>query len=164
MNKTLLFLYLFSLGSFSGSAQIARDAEIFLQLQAMDSLLFELGFNNCDLPALEKCVSEDLEFYHDQAGVSLTRSDFLKRVKENICSDSLRKPIRQLRDQGLEVFPLYENDQLYGAIQSGTHDFYIREPGRELEFTSTAKFTHLWLLEDQRWILKRVLSYDHKTK
>ncbi|MEQ8523163.1 hypothetical protein [Gracilimonas sp.] len=55
-----------------------------------------------------------------------------------------------------------DNGELYGAIQRGEHEFYILEPGKEMYKTGFARFTHLWLLEDGEWILKRVLSYDHK--
>lgn len=144
-------------------SQVDSNSQLFLQLKALDSLLFERGFNECDMAAFEAHTSEDLEFYHDQGGVSTTRKEFLNDVKENICSSSARKPIRRLKEGSLEIFPLYDQGVLYGAIQKGEHDFFIREPGKELYQTSTAKFTHVWLLQGEIWMLKRVLSYDHKS-
>jgi CubicO group peptidase (beta-lactamase class C family) len=61
----------------------------------------------------------------------------------------------------LEVFPLYNDGNLYGAIQKGIHHFYLRESGKEDIWTSTAKFTHIWVLESKTWKLSEVLSYDH---
>lgn len=163
MKHNYLFLLLF-FGIFSsGNSQAAKDSELFLKLKSMDSLFFEAGFNNCEIAAMEPFVSKDLEFYHDQSGVSTSSEEFFNSVKQNICSTPARKPIRQLKSESLEVFPLFKNGELYGAIQKGEHDFFIKEPGKELIFTSTARFTHLWLLKDESWVLKRVLSYDHKT-
>lgn len=163
MRHNYFFLFLF-FGIFSsGNSQAAKDSELFIQLKNMDSLFFEAGFNNCEIAALEPYVSNDLEFYHDQSGVSTSREEFLQAVQQNICSTPDRKPIRQLKTESLEVFPLYNMGELYGAIQKGEHDFFIKEPEKELIFTSTARFTHLWLLKEESWILKRVLSYDHKT-
>lgn len=158
----LLLIYFLNFVA-TGYAQAAKDSEIFLQLKNMDSLFFEAGFNNCEITAFEAFVSNDLEFYHDQSGLSTSKSEFLETLKQNICSSPDKKPIRQLKPESLEVFPLYQNGELYGAIQKGEHDFYIKEPEKELIFTSTARFTHLWLLKDESWMLKRVLSYDHKT-
>ena len=145
------------------SAQVSHDSELYLELKARDSLLFDLGFNECKIDAFQSFISEDLEFYHDQGGLTTNKEDFLDAVKNNICGNPDMKPIRKLTTGSLKVFPLYENGKLYGAIQKGEHDFFIREPGKEIYKTSSAKFTHIWLLEDNEWILKRVLSYDHKS-
>lgn len=162
--KNIYFLLLILLGvQFAGHSQVAKDSELFLQLKGMDSLLFEEGFNKCNFDALDSIVSEDLEFYHDQSGLSKTKAQFLTTIKENICASPDKKPIRKLESKSLEVFPLYNNGELYGAIQEGEHNFYMKEPGKEMYFTSTARFIHLWMLEDGNWLLKRVLSYDHKT-
>src|SRR5262249_421878 len=40
--------------------------------------------------------------------------------------------------------------------------FYAQEKGRPEYLTSTAKFTHVWLLENGKWKLSRALSYDHQ--
>jgi hypothetical protein len=143
-------------------AQVAKDSELFLELKKMDSLLFDLAFNQCQLDVLEKHVSEDFEFYHDTGGITDSKASFITSIKRNICANQEFKPIRKLVDESLEVFPLYSEAKLYGAIQNGVHDFYINEPGKELYQTSSAKFTHLWILENDTWVLKRVLSFDHK--
>jgi hypothetical protein len=40
--------------------------------------------------------------------------------------------------------------------------FYIREKGKPDQHTSSARFTHLYLLDNGNWLLKEVLSYDHQ--
>lgn len=161
--KLKSFILLFALiTSVQLTGQVKNDSQLFLTLKKNDSLLFELGFNKCDISSFEHLISDDLEFYHDQGGLTTNKEDFLTNVHNNICSSPDKKPIRKLREESLEVFPLYQNQQLYGAIQKGEHDFFIKEPGKKAYQTSTAKFTHVWLLKDGQWVLKRVLSYDHK--
>lgn len=157
---SLFLLLLF----FSGHilSQEAADSELFKTLKRNDSLLFDAGFNNCDIAAFEHLIAEDLEFYHDQGGLTTNKKDFLTNVRNNICSSPSKKPIRKLDLESLQVYPLYHNGKLYGAIQKGSHDFFIKEPGKELYQTSTALFTHVWLLKDGDWTLKRVLSFDHR--
>lgn len=142
-------------------AQVAESSELFEALAKKDSLLFDEGFNHCNIEATEDIISKDLEFYHDTGGIQ-DREEFFKAIKENICSSPDRKPIRKLVLGTLKVFPLEDNGHLYGAIQKGIHQFYIKEPDKDLYITSSAKFTHLWILEDGSWKLKNVLSYDHQ--
>lgn len=142
-------------------AQVAESSELFKTLAKQDSLLFNEGFNQCDIQITESLVSKDFEFYHDVNGVQ-NRKEFLKAIKENICSNPYRKPIRRLQGETLKLFPLENNGQLYGAIQEGTHQFYIKELDKDLYLTSTATFTHLWILKEGNWKLKTVLSYNHQ--
>lgn len=159
MKKCILFLFLFLTSLLS--AQVAKDSDLFLTLKKQDSLFFEKSFNQCDLVFLEKAIHNDLIFYHDQGGVQ-NKATFLESVKNNICSNPNQKPIRKVKAESLEVFPLYQNGQLYGVIQNGIHEFYIREPHKKDTLTSTARFTHVYLLENKQWILKEVLSFDHR--
>ena len=128
----------------------------------MDSIIFDAGFNQCNLEAMKNAVHDDFEFYHDQSGFNDSKADFLKGFEQNICSNKDFKPIRKLVQGSLKVFPLKNNGILYGAIQNGDHEFYIKEAGKELYLTSIAKFTHVWELDGGQWKLKRVLSYDHR--
>lgn len=160
LQKDLSTILFFS-SCFFLNAQVKVDSELFLQLKQQDSILFEAGFNNCRLTDLEPMISEDLEFYHDQAGLTTTKKQFFDAVKNNICASPEKKPLRFLKEGTLQVFPLFESGKLYGAIQSGEHEFFIKEPGKKMYKTSSAKFTHVWLLQDGKWKLKRVLSFDH---
>ena len=127
-----------------------------------DTELFRLGFNECDLKGFEKYIDEDFEFYHDKGGITESKSRFMEVVKNGICSSEFN-PRRELAPNSLNHFPLYENGTLYGAIQKGIHRFYETGPDKNERHTSTAKFTHLWLLKNGEWKLSRVLSYDHVT-
>jgi len=141
-------------------AQIDKNSELFLELKKQDSIFFERGFNNCDMAYLEKSVDDGLKFYHDKGGFQ-DKKLFLERTKENICSNPLKKPIRKVVPESLEVFPLYDNGNLYGAIQTGEHQFYIREPDKKDVLGGRAKFTTVWTKKDGNWLMSDVLSYDH---
>ncbi len=159
--KKWFALLLLTLFTYSHTqAQVAKDAELYLQLQKQDSIFFERSFNLCDLEYLSKAIHPDLIFFHDQGGIQ-NRADFLESVKKNICGNPNQKPIRKLEANSLEVFPLYKEGKLYGAIQHGVHNFYIREPNKPDRPTTEARFTHVWLLNNGEWLLKEVLSYDH---
>lgn len=160
MPKFCLFIFLFSTSFLQ--AQLDKKDELHIALQKKDSLLFNAAFNTCDIPQLEKLMSEDCEFYHDQSGFTPTKSGFIEGVKNGLCKMDY-KPSRVLVKESLETFPLYNNGKLYGAIQNGKHKFYAKyEKDQEAKLTSVAVFTHVWVLENEDWKLSRVLSYDHQ--
>ncbi len=160
MIRQLLSILILMISINRANGQVAKNSEIFLTLKKQDSIFFERSFNLCDLEYLNKAVHKDLIFYHDQSGIQ-NRDIFLANTKKYICGDTIKKPIRKVVEESLEVFPMYDNGVLYGAIQSGIHDFYIREKNKANVHTSRAKFTHLYLLENGNWLLKEVLSFDH---
>ena len=141
-------------------AQVPDDADLFQTLKQHDGVFFERGFNRCDLDYLAKAVHPELRFYHDQGGFQ-DYAAFLANTRKYICADPDRKPIRKVDADSLQVFPLYASGTLYAAIQTGHHRFYLRAPGKEDTLTGTARFTHVYVLEHDRWLLKEVLSYDH---
>jgi hypothetical protein len=140
----------------------SENREIFKILKEKDSLLFELGFNQIDTLQVKVLTSDDFEFYHDEHGVMNSKKEFVKSIS------SIRelpfKTRRELVKGSVEIYPLYKNNRqdLYGAVQNGEHNFYQQKEGEEERKTSTAKFTHLWIIENNDWKLKRVLSFDHK--
>lgn len=144
-------------------AQVPTNSELYKTFIQKDSILFEAGFNNCDLVALESVLTEDLEFYHDVGGIQ-DKALFMKAMKENICSSPERKPIRKLTPNTVKVYPLYENKILYGVIQEGVHEFYIQESDKELYQTGSALFSILWIKENENWLAKRIYSYHHQAK
>ena len=138
-----------------------QSLTLFNTLKAYDSLLFEVGFNTCDVAQLEGLIHEDFEFYHDEAGVTLSKTKFLADFKKNVCGrDDQAK--RVLDPSSMRTYPLYRNDTLYGAVQTGTHSFWKIEKNKSQYLTSVARFTHLWSLDNESWKLKLVASYDHQ--
>lgn len=142
-------------------AQIEKTSELYTTIHKQDSLLFSVGFNKCDISQFVHLLSEDFEFYHDEAGITKSKSVFISEIKNRICSLPY-KPERVLDNTSLEVFPLMKNNVLYGAIESGIHRFYAIEKNKEKHLTSTAKFTHIWILEHGKWLLNKGFSYHHQ--
>lgn len=161
MAKRILFSVFLIISFQNIRAQINRNSSLFTELKKQDSIFFERGFNQCDIAFLEMATAEDLKFFHDQSGFQ-DRTKFLENTRKFICSDPTKKPIRKLAAESLNVYSLYNNGVLYGAIQQGIHHFYLREIGKEDLLTSTAKFTHVWKLQNNSWKLSEVLSYDHQ--
>jgi CubicO group peptidase (beta-lactamase class C family) len=146
-----------------GFSQEEKNSELYKTIISKDSLLFNVGFNTCDISQFENLFSDDFEFYHDKDSVS-DKTKFLYNLKNGICSPTRKYNYRrELVDGSTEIYPLYnKNGTLYGAIQTSTHRFYEKSPGKPEEPGSFAKFTHLWLLQNKSWKLARSLSYDHK--
>jgi hypothetical protein len=61
----------------------------------------------------------------------------------------------------LDVFTRKNEGKLYGAIQKAKHTFQEKQ-NKKMITIGIADFTHLWILENNIWKLKRVLSYNHK--
>jgi peptidoglycan hydrolase CwlO-like protein len=83
-------------------------------------------------------------------------------AKKNRAAAEINAKIRKVIEESLEVYPMYNEGVIYGAVQTGIHDFYIRESNKADIKTSTAKFIHLYLLVNGNWLLKEVISFDHK--
>jgi len=163
--KYILVLILFLVHAFA-SAQVSQDSELFLSLKQKDSILFDAAFNQCDTEVMAHLFSEDFEFYHDKVGVTSGKRNFLKPMEENCAHRDFDLPQpakRILLEDSLEVFPLYKEGELYGAIQHGVHRFEFLNGNQEYQKGDIAKFTHIWMLDNGKWKIKRELSYDHRS-
>src|SRR5262249_24574908 len=131
--------------------KIQSQADLDKTITALDKQLFD-AYNTCDLETFAKLLYENVEFYHDQGGVTLGRAALTESVKKNICG----KTKRELLPATLQVF--YMKD--YGAIEMGIHRFH--HPGHEdSEGVGEGRFIHLWQYKDGAWRITRVMSYDH---
>ncbi|MBB4659508.1 serine hydrolase [Parvularcula dongshanensis] len=141
--------------------QTLSEADLRDQILTADNVLFERAFNACDLEALHDILLPDAEMIHDQSGMNRGREAFMRPVRENICNGGPKKPIRRRIYESTEIYPLYQDGQLYGAIQRGQHEFFLREEGQPLLLTNRARYSTVWLLTDNGWKLKTALSWDH---
>lgn len=157
MRKTQIILFLMiSQIMFS---QVKNTDELYKTAKKLDSLIFDVGFNTCDLSSYDSIISDDLEFYHDKGGITSGKTAFIASIRYNICGGP-NKVKRELVPSSMKIYPLYNNNVLYAFIQEGEHDFTELYKGKWNK-GSRAKFTILWILEDKNWKMKRVLSYDH---
>ncbi|MEN9570487.1 MAG: hypothetical protein RL172_1718 [Bacteroidota bacterium] len=145
----------------TATAQLSNSTALYQSIMQQDSLLFNVGFNSCDIKQFENLLTADFEFYHDKAGIQ-NRQAFLDGLKNGLCkTPDTYQSRRQLVDSFTAIFPLYKNGELYGVVQNGVHQFYERMQGKPEQYASTARFTHLWLMVNNRWQLARSISYDH---
>lgn len=158
---TLIFVIVLIFITNYSISQVANNSNLFIELKKADSLIFNEGFNKCNYAALKKVLHKDLEFFHDQNGTT-NLEEFYESFTNSICSNPNFKPVRKLINETLKVFPLKNNGEIYGAIQTGEHIFYIKEPNKKLYATEQGKFIHTWVLESGLWKVKRILSYEHK--
>ena len=130
----------------------AQSGTLFKTIESMDSQLFE-AYNDCDLKTLGAMVSEDLEFYHDQTGLSVGKDPFLAAIKQNVCG----KVERTLVPGSMEVYPL----KGYGAVEIGVHRFH--HPKHPEDGVGEAKFVTLWQNKNGEWRVTRAISYNHES-
>ena len=152
------------LAASSAWAQVPESSELYQTLKKNDSLLFDVGFNTCNLDAFVHLLADDLEFYHDISGLGLGKAHFVETFKKGLCGNPDYRSRRELLPETLKVYPLKNNGELYGALQMGEHRFFEKPKGQAEIKGSTALFTHVWLLQDGKWKIVRVLSYDHQMK
>lgn len=154
--KMLFLLSLLFMSFVTANAQSAKgkpvDKELFRTIAALDTAVFD-AYNRCDLEKFGSFFPEELEFYHDNGGLTdRTRKSLVESVKNNICG----KVRRELVAGSLEVYPL----RGYGAVEIGVHRFH--HPGKDkTEPVGEAKFVQIWQNKDGEWKITRVISFDH---
>jgi len=151
----ILLPYVFLLPTDEAAAQAHRPAPashaLFEEIATADGMLFS-AFNARDLDKLRTMFTRDLEFYHDQTGLSSYEENM--RAFEDLFgrNDELR---RDLVPGSLEVYPV----KGYGAIEVGQHTFCHEEDGKE--DCGTFPFVMVWQRDGSAWKVSRVISYGH---
>jgi hypothetical protein len=143
-------------------AQTNKHAALDKVILTNDSLLFNIGFNTCDISQFDVLLSDKFEFFHDKDSIS-NKTTFLYNLKNGLCIDrKTYQSRRELVAGNTEIYPLYKDKTLYGVVQIGRHRFYEKITDKPERFASTARFTHIWLLENGVWKLTKSFSYDHQ--
>lgn len=126
---------------------------LFMAIAAADSSFFD-AYNKCELAKMKSSFTTDVEFYHDQSGLS--RLDgVMSDLRKYVCGKVHRDPVPGT----LEVNPL----KGYGAVATGLHRFCDAQKYQRCEegTSGVAKFVTLWRQQKGRWRMSRVISYDH---
>jgi hypothetical protein len=166
MKTRTLGLYLAFLLTFlipiSKCAQSNEQDSVHRVILSLDSTLFNVGFNQCEIYIFESLLAQDFEFYHDKSGYS-DRSKFISDLRIGLCADpSNYQSRRLLLEESTEIHLLYKEGALYGALQTGRHRFFERIGTLPESSASTTSFSHYWELINGTWQLKRSFSYDHQ--
>ena len=152
------FILLFFFATISTQAQLEENSALYKTIISKDSLLFNIGFNKCDISQFENLLSENLKFYHDKDGIS-DKKKFLYDLRNGLCKNPTARQVQRILVKGkTEIFPLYKNGILYGAIQNGEHLFYESKESQP----GIAKFSNVWNLENGDWKLATSLSFSHQ--
>jgi Domain of unknown function (DUF4440) len=137
--------------NFPALDKIQNQEELDRASAALDAALFD-AYNRCDLDKFASFFVDDVEFYHDQGGLTLGKVALTDSVKKNICG----KVTRELVPGSLKVYHM----KGYGFVEMGVHRFH--HPGHEdTEGVGEGQFVHLWQYKDGAWKITRAISYDH---
>jgi len=117
----------------------------------LDTQLFE-AYNTCNLEKFSSFFADDVEFYHDQGGVTLGNKALTESIKKNICG----KAQRVLVPGTLEAHYM----KGFGAVEMGVHHF-THPWEQDHGVVGEGKFIHLWQYKDRAWKITRAISYDH---
>lgn len=129
---------------------LKSQADLDKAMASLDAALFD-AYNTCDLPKFASFFADDVEFYHDQGGVTLGKEKLTDSIRKSVCGTDVR---RDLVPGTLEAHRM----KGYGAIQIGVHRF---SHPKSKTGPSEARFVHLWRYVDGAWKITRVLSFDH---
>ena len=136
----------------TGLDEIKSQPELDKAITALDAKLFE-AYNHCDLATFRSLVADDVEFYHDQGGLTLGGDKLTDSIKNNICTGDTQ---RVLVPGTVKIYYM----KGYGAIEMGVHRF-LHPKTETVNGTGEGSFVHLWRYKDGAWKVTRVLSYDH---
>lgn len=123
---------------------------------------FWASYNTCNIETMHQFIADDVEFYHDKGGITSGRESLMISIRKNLCGDENTRLKRTAATESVKVFPLENNEVLYGAIISGEHFFYVLEKGKTERLDGMAKFTHVWTFQNNDWKMSRILSYAHE--
>ncbi len=122
--------------------------------------IFWTAYNECDIPLMNNFLADDIEFYHDKSGIENGSKNLNEGLKNGLCKTGKNHLRREAVPGTVSVFQLKDKNEVYGAIITGEHLFYIVND-KTGKADGKAKFSHLWLLKEGQWKMHRVFSYDH---
>ena len=130
---------------FSQNNKTAQDS-LYETIVKLDSTVFE-AYNNCRMDIYASFFSEDLEFYHDKAGLSRSKEDMVESIKKYICG----KVNREIVQGSIEVSAIPG----FGAIEIGKHRFHNLV---EKSTSQPGNFVVVWQHQNNEWKITRVIS------
>jgi hypothetical protein len=145
----LFILFLGRQATAQTNSEVLKMDALKVEIMKMDSLLFDVAFNQCDAALFKKIIADDIEFYDDRSGLNVSKVNEIKSLLSKC--ERPEKLTRKLDSCTIDKL----GD--FGAVQLGEHTFYVNGIP-----TGTGKFVHIWERKDNDWKLKRIVSYEHR--
>lgn len=139
--------------SVSPAPGLVPHAQLLQEISDTDQRMFD-AFGDCNLEQYGQFLDRDLEFYQDRTG----KTGYEQNVEalKNRCAEGI-KLRREVVADSLIVNAVPGN----GAIESGTHRFFSRQPDGSEHLDATAQFTNVWTKGSGEWKLVRAISFNH---
>ena len=153
---TLLSLIMCSTETFAQTEQEKLTATIL----HLDSAFWN-AYNNCDTTTFANYLTDDVEFYHDKGGITFGATALIQSLNKNLCSNPDYHLRREAVAGTVMVYPMQHDQEIYGAIITGEHVFYVTANGKPEYLDGQANFNQLWLFKNDVWKMARILSYNH---
>lgn len=152
-----LVILIFTLTPASASVASALsegDSDLYKTIHSLDFELFD-SFNKCaatsELVKHASFFAPEIEFYHDNGGVTWNRDSMLANTKKYACGNYTR----ELIESTFKVSPIHD----FGAISTGTHRF-CQKTSNVCE--GEADFLMVWRNTKGKWEVTRSLSFGHR--
>ncbi|MEP7322131.1 MAG: nuclear transport factor 2 family protein [Saprospiraceae bacterium] len=146
--------------SSQSNAADLKNQKLTATILNLDSLFWQT-YNECTTEKTGQFLMDDVKFYHDKGGITNGKNNLVASIKNNICGNPNQHIRREAVNGTVNVYPLKNGDSIYGAIISGEHYFYVTANNKPEKREGLAKFTQLWLLQNNEWKMSFILSYDH---
>ncbi len=159
MRKFLSFIAVLFIAVIPASAQTTTDS-ITAIISHLDSAFWN-AYNHCDTAAFKNYLEDNVEFYHDKGGATMGAPALIQSLEKNLCSNTNYHLRREAVGGTVKVYVMQQDNQIYGAIITGEHLFYITQDTKPEFLDGDANFTHLWLLKNNVWKMSRIFSYNH---
>src|SRR5687767_13904236 len=137
-----LFTIVFAVCSAQVSAQTEHQ-KLTATILHLDSAFWNT-YNHCDRAQFKNFLTDDVEFYHDKGGITMGAKALIESLNRNICGNVNSRLRREAVAGTVLVYPMQNGDEIYGALISGEHLFYITEKGNPEFHSGVANFTQLW--------------------
>lgn len=107
----------------SVKGQIPRSSPLYREIKNLDSLIFEVGFNQCTLTPYDSLIGEDIEFYHDKGGITTGKAAFIASMKNGICNTPFK--IKRYLTIAASRYSLYSGKKYYTEPYSREHTGFL---------------------------------------
>src|SRR5687767_5557362 len=108
------------------------DPVLYAAILQQDSIYFT-AYSTCDMVTQTAMYHDDIEFYHDNGGLTTSKTDLIESIRKNICG----KVTRELITGSVEVYPIKN----FGAVQIGYHRFHNKQ---ENSVSGAGRFVIIW--------------------